>query len=93
MRKDYAAIPLSSGLASLRDLAPKNIDHILHYFYESNDPALDLVIDRDRLPQPEKMRRFFLNGIRNSSDHQPDYYLRYVFRNDLPGIVKLTDFG
>lgn len=60
----HACVETHTGLATLRDLAPEDIDAIVHYWYLSGDEHLDFLgIDRSLLGTKQDTRQRFLRAI------------------------------
>lgn len=66
----HAVAETPAGTATLRDLAPADIDRIVEYLHDGRDEHLNFLLNRARLGTPDQTRRRFLSAMRTGDRNQ-----------------------
>jgi len=94
LKVEYAAINTAAGVATLRDLTPDDIEHVVRFWYDSGDDFLDFLgIDRSRLGSRDDIRHRFTRAIRTGDPDQPSIAFAITVKGVYAGYTLLNRYA
>ena len=90
----HSRVEFPLGIAALRDLAEKEIEDVVRYWFTSSDEFLDFMgVDRKRLGTREEARQRFVGSIRTGELEQKTLALAITLNDDLVGYTLLNRYA
>lgn len=91
---NFASVEISSGVASLRDIAASDVPAIVDYWIAMPEESLTFMgIDRQRLGSHNEIHRRFSNAIRTGDANQRNVALGIALEDRLVGYTLLNRYS